>query len=600
MIGFLYPWALAGLVAAAVPLLLHFRAQRQPPTVEFPAVRYLQDAARRHERRLLLRHWLLLAVRTLLVVALVLAAAGPTAPLRDVGPHAPMALVLVVDNSLSSGVTVGGTERLGVLRAAARQVVARASGSDRLWLVTTDGVPRAGDAMRIAGLIDSLRPLDRRLDLGDAVTAAASVLDAQTLPGGIVVLSDLQRTALSPVATRLPILVGAASVPVATNRGVSSVDAGPQPWGLEGGRVTVSMAGDSGAPVQLALSLGDRPVNSALGGVGRPATVAVSGVRPGWYRLAARVDADELRGDDERAVAVRVAPAAAVAWSEGDRYLAAALAALESSGRVTRGDRVRFGELGGGPSIVVPPADPAAVGAVNRALAARGVSWRFADLRLDPTSTDSSSWLRPVQVTRRYRLRSTGSGLTGVVVTAGGEPWVVRSGDVVLIGSRFEPGWTALPLTAGFVPFVDALANRIVRGDVASTDASVGEPSRLPDQVTEVVSGSSRWSVEGGASFTPPARGIYWLLGGRDTVGALAANIDPRESDLRPATGSEVRSLWPSARVVPAGAAAAEAFGLSARADLRGPLLWFAALLLLVDLALAAAGGRASRSVPRS
>ena len=594
MIGFLYPWALAGLAAAAIPVLLHFRAQRQPLTVEFPAVRYLQDAARRHERRLLVRHWLLLAVRTLLMVALVLAAAGPTAPLRDVGPHAPMALVLVVDNSLSTGVIVGGTERLSVLRAAARKVLARASGSDRLWIITADGVPRAGDAARLGRLVDSLGPLSRRLDLGAAITAAASILDAQTLPGGIVTLSDLQRTALSPAATRLPVLVGAASVPAVANRGVGAVDPGPQPWGLDGGQVTISVTGDSGPPAQVSLALGDRPERSALAGVGRPARVAVSGVRPGWYQLTARTEGDELRGDDERVVAVRVAPAAAIAWRDGDRYLAAALATLSSSGRVTHGGGVRFGELGRGASIVLPPADPAAVGAVNRELAARGVSWRFADLRLDPTHTDSSHWLRPVRVVRRYRLRSTGSGLTGVVLTAGGEPWVVRSGDVVLVGSRFEPEWTELPLAAGFVPFVDALANRIVRGEIASADVAVGETALVPDEVTEIVSGAERWPVEGGAPFVPPARGIYWLRAGRDTVGALAANADPRESDLRAATASDVRSLWPSARVVPAEAAADDAFGLSARADLRGPLLWFAAVLLIVDLVLASARGRSS------
>ena len=75
MIGFLYPWALAGLAAAAIPLLLHLRARHHPPAVTFPAVRYVQEATRRSERRLRLRHWLLLVVRTLLVAALVLASA---------------------------------------------------------------------------------------------------------------------------------------------------------------------------------------------------------------------------------------------------------------------------------------------------------------------------------------------------------------------------------------------------------------------------------------------------------------------------------------------------------------------------------------------
>lgn len=598
MIGFLYPWALAGLAAAAIPLLLHFRAQRHPPTVEFPAVRYLQDAARRHERRLLLRHWLLLAVRTLLVMALVLAAAGPTAPLRDVGPHAPMALVLVLDNSLSSAVTAGGTERLEVLRSAARGLLARAAPGDRLWLIAADGVPRAGDAPRLTALVDSLRPVNRRLDLGVAVGAAAQVLDDQALPGGIVVLSDLQRSALSAAATRLPILVGAGTGPAAANRGIAALDPGPQPWGLDGGRVTVSLAGDSGAPVQVALSLGNRPVRPALASVGQPATIAVAESRPGWYALTARLDPDELRADDERTVAVRVAPPASVNWADEGRYAAAALATLASSGRIVRGDGLRFGQLGPGPSVVVPPEDPAAVGALNRQLAARGISWRFAEPELEPVTTDSSRWLRPTRVLRRYRLRSSETGLTGVVLTAGGVPWVVRSGDVILVGSRFEPEWTVLPLTAGFVPFLDVLTNRIVRGEEATTDVGVGEPSLLPDQVTDVVAGAAHWAVEGGAAFAPPARGLYWLRSGRDTVGALAANADPRESDLRVATASEVRALWPTARVVPAPEAADGAFGLSSRSDLRGPLLWIATALLLVELLLAGVRGR-SAALPR-
>ena len=92
MIGFLQPWLLAALPLAALPLLLHLVARREPPTVSFPAVRYLQEATREHQRRLRLRNLLLLIARTLLVLALVLAAAGPTLPAGSPGEHAPTAL----------------------------------------------------------------------------------------------------------------------------------------------------------------------------------------------------------------------------------------------------------------------------------------------------------------------------------------------------------------------------------------------------------------------------------------------------------------------------------------------------------------------------
>ncbi|MBL8985336.1 MAG: BatA domain-containing protein, partial [Gemmatimonadetes bacterium] len=37
--SFAAPWALAGLVLAAIPVILHLIARREPPTVVFPATR---------------------------------------------------------------------------------------------------------------------------------------------------------------------------------------------------------------------------------------------------------------------------------------------------------------------------------------------------------------------------------------------------------------------------------------------------------------------------------------------------------------------------------------------------------------------------------
>ena len=145
MIAFLHPWVLAGLVAAAIPILLHLLARREPPTVVFPAVRYLVSTTREHQRRLKLQNWLLLLLRTLLIVLLVLAAAAPTLPQSGVPGHAPTALVLVLDNSPSSGAVVEGSPQLHQLQEAARRVLARSNPDDALWLITADGIPRRGD-----------------------------------------------------------------------------------------------------------------------------------------------------------------------------------------------------------------------------------------------------------------------------------------------------------------------------------------------------------------------------------------------------------------------------------------------------------------------
>jgi len=50
---------------------------------------------------------------------------------------------------------------------------------------------------------------------------------------------------------------------------------------------------------------------------------------------------------------------------------------IERNRRIARGDEVTIGRLESGLSIVEPPADPAALGALNRTLESRGVGWSY-------------------------------------------------------------------------------------------------------------------------------------------------------------------------------------------------------------------------------
>ncbi|HUR96043.1 MAG TPA: BatA domain-containing protein [Gemmatimonadales bacterium] len=587
MIGFLHPWALAGLVAAVIPILLHLLARREPPTVVFPAVRYLITTTREHQRRLKLQHLLLLLLRTSLIIALVLAAAGPTLPRSGVASHAPSALVLVVDNSASSGVVVEGTARLAQLQSAARDALARATPDDALWLLTADGVPRRGDRQALLSQVDALVVSSRRLDLGSALGLAGEVLASDGRPGEIVLLTDLQASAVSPAEVRVPVVIGRPETPAPANVGISRVDTGPQPWGAEGGRLTVSLVGDSGGGTPVSARLGTRPARQALAHAGGAAVLSMPGVPSGWWTADVELDPDELRLDDRRVGVVRVAPVARVDWDSASRFVAAACEVLEANRRIVRGREVTLGRLSRGSSIVQPPEDPAALGALNRALAARGVTWRYGSPLVEPATTDSGALVGRVRVLRRYQLQTPERARTGVLATVAGAPWLVRSGDVVLLASRLDPAWTDLPVSAGFMPFMDALVNRLARGEVSLADGAPGDPVPLPDLVSEVRQGERQWAVEGGGVFRPGESGAYYLLAGSDTVGAITANIDPRESLLAPATDGQTRRLWNNVRMVSLADAGDAAFSSAARGDLRGPLLWAALLLALGETTLA-------------
>ena len=331
-----------------------------------------------------------------------------------------------------------------------------------------------------------------------------------------------------------------------------------------------------------------RPARQLLVPVGGTATQRLTGLVPGWRTVTAELDPDELRLDDRRTVAVRVAPPARVTAADAGTFAATALQVLAQNGRVDVGGEVTLGTLGGAASVVLPPTDPARLGALNRALAAQGVAWRYGDPAVTATATDSGPWLGRERILRRYRLVHQGGAATDVLVTAGGEPWVVRSGRTVLVGSRLEPEWTSLPLSAGFLPFLDALLNRAARGELIQLEVAPGDRILVPDRVTAVVAGDRRWPIEGGSPFRPATLGPHFLLADRDTVGSISVNPDARESELAPATATEITALWPNARVSDLDRAAQAAFQAGTTSDLRGPLLLVALILALIETVLAA------------
>src|SRR5437667_4585611 len=101
--SFVFPVLLGGLTLIGVPILLHLIMRQKPKHLFFPAFRFLVARHRTNQRKLQLRHLLLLLLRIALVAGVILAIARPRLLQGKLGLRTdqPVAAVFVFDVSPS-------------------------------------------------------------------------------------------------------------------------------------------------------------------------------------------------------------------------------------------------------------------------------------------------------------------------------------------------------------------------------------------------------------------------------------------------------------------------------------------------------------------
>ena len=189
--SFLFPAFLAGALAIAIPILLHFVRRQSAPPLAFSDLRFLRRAQSAAVRRRWLRDWLLLALR---VAALLLLAAAFARPFYDATGLAGRPVTIVALDRSFSMAFPGMFERA---RAAARAAVAAAPAGDLVGVVTFDD--RARVVAEPAPGRDAAVAAINRAAAGYGATGYAAALDAAagvigTREGRMVVVTDLQQS----------------------------------------------------------------------------------------------------------------------------------------------------------------------------------------------------------------------------------------------------------------------------------------------------------------------------------------------------------------------------------------------------------------------
>ena len=151
--SFVNVWLLGGSALITIPIVLHLVMRRKPRRFEFPALRFLQKRHDVNQRRLRLRHLLLLLLRALAIVLLAAALARPSVKFSGAfgSQEAPVAAALVFDTSLRMDYQHENRTRLEAAR------------EWGLWLLTQ--LPRES---QIAVLETSPGPVAFQVDRGAA------------------------------------------------------------------------------------------------------------------------------------------------------------------------------------------------------------------------------------------------------------------------------------------------------------------------------------------------------------------------------------------------------------------------------------------------
>lgn len=203
--------------AALAPILIHLFTRKRFRKVTWAAMEYLLAAAKKNQRRIQVEQWLLLAVRTALLLILALALADPLLSrthLPTLGHGVlPTHRVYVIDASYSMDLRSDGVPRFEAAKQAVREHVASAAQGDGFSLVMLGDPPRViiGEpAFSKSDLLEELNAATLSHGLGDfaatldeveSLLATARKQHARLAATEVIFLADLERTTWEPAAS---------------------------------------------------------------------------------------------------------------------------------------------------------------------------------------------------------------------------------------------------------------------------------------------------------------------------------------------------------------------------------------------------------------
>jgi hypothetical protein len=212
---FLNPAILFGLLAASIPVILHFLNLRKLKKVEFSTLIFLKELQKTKIRRIKLKQWLILLLRLLIIIMLVLAFARPAIKTGFAGyTAAKTTAVFIIDNTFSMSIVANEGSYLNKSKQIARELLNNFKGGDEIAVVPIvteenwEAKPKT-DFSIVQKEIEEIRISYVRKTLYDAIINAGRILfESKNFNKEVYLLTDLQSGSFSKMKESLSSLTG--------------------------------------------------------------------------------------------------------------------------------------------------------------------------------------------------------------------------------------------------------------------------------------------------------------------------------------------------------------------------------------------------------
>jgi uncharacterized membrane protein len=198
---FLNPAVLIGLLAAAIPVIIHLLNLRKLKKIDFSTIAFLKELQKNKIRKIKIKQWLLLALRVLIILFIVLAFARPA--LRGISiagttSAAKTTAVFLIDNSFSMSVLGQNGSYFNQAKDIAKRIIEQLTEGDEAAIIFLSGdYSQSNLTNDFNQLLNQLNQTDVSFIKGDlhkSLTNAAELVNkSNNFNREIYLLTDFQK-----------------------------------------------------------------------------------------------------------------------------------------------------------------------------------------------------------------------------------------------------------------------------------------------------------------------------------------------------------------------------------------------------------------------